>query len=414
MQKEEDIIFRRKNKKVNLDDDTLTAFNFKKEAQIRQTQKQVQPVMDNNTRSSHLKIKQNRKPLDANYELNNRIYQEKNKRIALSEPISTSHQNTKSRSKLGERVNPSANQNNYSNGSRNNYEYQKPKKKKKLFRKILLLLLLLIVGFVAYIFISKQTSAPIKVAVIGVDARENQDESLTRSDALMFVNVGIKENDILMTSIPRDSYTYVPCEDANDKITHAYVYGNIEYGTEENGGVKCTLESIEQLTSFKVEKYIKMNFETTKEVVEFLGGIEIKPTKTFCLPLSEISPELCLTEGEKIKLNGEQALAYSRHRKSDNDFERGKRQQQVVTAMLLKIKNMPLLQWPSAIGQIRSMVETNLNTIDLIKLSLVMINNPNVESYKFEGDGMMENGVYYFGIYESSMLEFQEKIKAIK
>lgn len=394
MFEDDEIIFRSNKRKRNIDEDTLSAFNFKKNTQIHQSRSVVQPKMSQHKKTSHLNIKPNRRPLNENYDLNNRKHQELNKRVALSEPISKSKK---------------------SSNKRSNDDYQiKPRKKRRILLKLIVLILLLLIGFALFVLYTKNTSEPINVVVVGVDARANEDESQTRSDALMLVKTSVKNNEILMSSIPRDTYTYIPCEKTEDKITHAYVYGNLNYGKENNGGIKCILESVEKLTEFKTEKYIKMNFESTQKVVDYLGGVDITPQSTFCLPLKELTPQLCLTEGEKVHLDGKQALAFSRHRKSDSDFERGKRQQQVVVAMLSKIKTMPILEWPNAIGEVKKMVETNLDTVDLIKLASVMINDPKTTSHKFEGEGVLIDGLYYFQIFPNSMKEFQDKANAIK
>lgn len=154
----------------------------------------------------------------------------------------------------------------------------------------------------------------------------------SRSDVNMVLLVNPKTNHIDMISFPRDSFVPNPAlGNGNDKLTHC-----------GNDGVENTMTAIEQVLGFEINFYVKVNFTSVVEMVDALGGITVNVPYAFCEQNSERSfaeEDLqCLEIGEQ-KLNGEQALAFARHRKSDGvgDIGRTHAQQKVIMAMIEKI-----------------------------------------------------------------------------
>ena len=131
-----------------------------------------------------------------------------------------------------------------------------------------------------------------------------------------------------MTSIPRDSYVEIPCFNySKDKITHS-----------NNGGTTCVIESVERMFDMEIPYYVKINFKGVVELVDAIGGIyvdvpvaieEQDSNRRFGAHLIKID------EGYQ-RLNGEQALALSRHRKTlaKGDLGRAEHQQLVIEGIL--------------------------------------------------------------------------------
>lgn len=310
---------------------------------------------------------------------------------------------------------------NFNNGNFN----KKPKKKKtkdkskikKIIKYLLIFLLIAIIALVSYLFYIKATASAVNVVVIGVDQREKQEDAEIRADAVMSVNASTKDNKILIASVPRDTYLYIPCEEQYDKLAHAYAYGAINWD-EKSGGTSCTTQAVSQMFNIDTEKYAKINFSNMVGIINAIGGIDLKATATFCEQNSEDKrkngKELCFEKGEKYHMDGEQALAYARHRKSDDDIQRGLRQQEVFKAMFKQVKSAHFWQWPGIYTRISLMIDTNLTQKEMLQIALIYATNGKMSNFKFNWSGFYQNGIAYVLLDENDVATFTKKINNLE
>ncbi len=167
----------------------------------------------------------------------------------------------------------------------------------------------------------------VSILFVGVDDSETRGQGAegSRSDALMLATLNNKTKTIKLLSIPRDSYVYIPYVGYKDKINHAHAYG----------GTLASIETIEELLDIPVDYYVRMNFNAFIEVVDALGGIEAEVPYAM-LEKDEFDRNTVSLQPGLQTLNGQQALALARTRKQDNDIERGKRQQEILKAIITK------------------------------------------------------------------------------
>src|SRR5690625_1865805 len=167
----------------------------------------------------------------------------------------------------------------------------------------------------------------VSILIMGVDAsekRENADSA--RTDALMLATLNKDEKSVKLLSIPRDSYVYIPEVGYETRINHAHAYG----------GPDATVRTVEELLEIPVDYWVRVDFESFIDVVDALGGIEVEVPYEFREQDSKDRPnQIHLLPGQQL-LDGEEALALARTRKLDNDIERGKRQQQILKAIMEK------------------------------------------------------------------------------
>lgn len=242
------------------------------------------------------------------------------------------------------------------------------------------------------------------VLFIGVDdSRTRNFQKDTRSDALILATFNAKDQSVKMVSIPRDSYVYIPCEDKYDKITHAHAYG----------GVKCTVETVENLFDIHINYYVKMNFYAFMDVVDALGGIEVEVPYDIKEKDSEDHHNAIVLKKGLQKLNGEEALALARTRKKDNDIERGKRQQEILKAILKKASQASsITKYDDVIEAVGNNMKTNF-TFDQIKsLVYYVVSNKNLSIESLHLTGTDSNdGVYYYMLDEQSVQEISETLQ---
>lgn len=162
------------------------------------------------------------------------------------------------------------------------------------------------------------------VLVVGTDQRG---EERSRSDVLMVLSVPKSPSkQATLLTIPRDTYVEIPGH-GMDKITHAYVYGEKKDPGSPLGNIDLTQETVEDFLDIKINAVIEFNFESFREIVDLLGGVEI--------------------DGRRVL--GEEALGIVRNRyREGGDFARTEDQRDVLQSVLAKA---------SSPGAIRSLIE---------------------------------------------------------
>ncbi|MED5051740.1 transcriptional regulator [Anoxybacillus sp. UARK-01] len=315
----------------------------------------------------------------------------------------------------------------------NKRTYRKKQKKKKRRKRILLWILtpilLLVLGATCYAsFLMHKAESVINksyeeikgrdqdrpnlkidnfsILFIGIDdSRSRNFKSDTRSDALMLATFDAKKKSVKLVSIPRDSYVYIPSEERRDKITHAHAFG----------GVKGTIETVEQLFDIQIDYYVKMNFYAFMDVVDALGGIEVEVPYNLKEKDSEDHHNAIVLKKGWQTLNGEQALALARTRKLDNDIERGKRQQEILKAIIKKASSVrSITKYDDLLEAIGDNMKTNL-TFDEMKSLIYYATSSegklNIESLHLQGTDDYIDGVYYYKLDEQSVEEISQELK---
>lgn len=228
----------------------------------------------------------------------------------------------------------------------------------------------------------------VSILLLGIDDSEarQQGDSNSRTDAIMLATLNPKERSVNLVSIPRDSYVYIPEIGKRDKIAHAY----------QHGGVRSTVETIEELLEIPIDYYIRMNFNAFIDVVDELGGITVE------VPYERIEKDE--NDGNNIHLkpgiqtlDGRHALALARTRKLDSDVDRGKRQQMIVQAMVDKaLEASSFLKYGNVIEAIGNNMKTNMTFREMLSfLEYGKGGLPRVENYVLEGEDNWTYGYYY-------------------
>ena len=212
---------------------------------------------------------------------------------------------------------------------------------------------------------SDKIDKPFTLLVMGIDStlKELSKNATGNGDALMLVTFNPKTLNATILSIPRDTYVPIACfaGQRENKITHAAWNGE-----------SCMIRTIENFTGINIDYYVKINFQGVISLVNSLGGIEVDVPIEFCESNSKRSTRdenlICLKKG-KQKLNGEQALALARHRKTllTGDLQRGVNQQLVVQGMLNKLKSIRSAnQLLNILDTVSMSMDTNFTTKQIL------------------------------------------------
>ena len=182
------------------------------------------------------------------------------------------------------------------------------------------------------------------VLLIGTDSRDLSQER-GRSDSMILASINKKTRELTLTSFLRDSYVYIDDEYGYGKLNAAYSYG----------GAGLLMDTIELNYGVRIDDYILISFAACANVIDAVGGVKLDLSDEEADAVNEIlisevnelmgddrNDDLLDCGGEQ-KLDGKQALSYSRIRYVGNaDFERASRQRTVMTQVLKKAAVNPV------------------------------------------------------------------------
>ena len=194
----------------------------------------------------------------------------------------------------------------------------------------------------------------INIMLVGQDRREGENYR-TRSDAMILCTINKQDKTITLTSFMRDLYVNIPGH-GGDKMNAAYAYG----------GMSLLSQTMKENFGIQVDATVEVDFSGFKKVVNALGGIEMHLTAAEVDYMMTANWDGLNTEGWALtpgvnRLNGDQALAYSRIRAIGYDFERTERQRRVISAILAKCKGMDIAQTNSLLWELLPLVATDMS-----------------------------------------------------
>ncbi len=216
------------------------------------------------------------------------------------------------------------------------------------------------------------------IVLLGVDSQDGS-FSNTRSDCIIIVSINKKTNDVNLTSVYRDTYVEIDGHGL-DKITHAYAYG----------GPELAMSTLNKNLDLNITEFVTVNFETVKTVVDSIGGVTIKVTDAEATQISGLS------SGGTYTLDGEQALAYSRIRKIDSDYQRTERMRTVIEAVFDKVKTLGVSELSNFVDTILPLISTNLSSNEIISMlpAVPFYSIKNSEGWPYEVRGISTDAWY--------------------
>lgn len=215
------------------------------------------------------------------------------------------------------------------------------------------------------------------VYISGIDTTGSI-SNVARSDANILATVNTKTHEVLLTSIPRDYYVTLHSKKAKDKLTHSGIYGISE-----------TVTTVEDLLDIDINYYVRVNFTTLIKLVDTLGGVSVYSDYNFS------AGGYTFSKGYN-RLNGNEALAFSRERYSfaDGDNQRVKNQQKVIEAIINKVldSNTILTKYTSILNSMEGSFQTNISQDEVSKLVQDQLNN--MSSWKIINNSLTGKGSY--------------------
>lgn len=178
------------------------------------------------------------------------------------------------------------------------------------------------------------------------------------ADTMIIVHANNKTGKVKMISFPRDLYY------KGNKINNIYK----EYGPEQ----LCA--ELSEITGLSIKKYISIDMFAFIDVINILGGIDVTLKQDLIDPTYKVKNNGVWSTLHYRKgthhLDGVSALRVARSRHGSEAYDRSRRQQLIITAVLNKMKSLnagDISTLYEFVTSVFSYIDTNLTIADLVK-----------------------------------------------
>lgn len=266
----------------------------------------------------------------------------------------------------------------------------------------------------------------INVLLLGIGGTEHG-EGYLLTDSIMIVSYKKSTGRVALISLPRDLYIQMPGESKYEKVNAAYVFGEQKYGN----GLDYAKKTIGYITGLYIDYAAVVDFTAFGTMIDIMDGINIHLDEPFiedkqwwCDENGQNCRSFIVEAGEQT-LDGETALFYVRSRFSSDDFDRARRQQQVMLAIKDRVLSLGVLANPLIINDLFNAVAENVKVDvmpweipSLIKL-VQKANTENIIKKVFDVSAesplyqAMENGIYVILPKDKDLNKIREACQTI-
>lgn len=197
----------------------------------------------------------------------------------------------------------------------------------------------------------------LNVALFGINMKAADDEKMD-SDAVYVLSINLKTKKVQIVSVYGNTQL---CTDSGKVIRMKDAYAE--------GGPQQAIALLNANLDLDIEKYVSVNFKAMADIIDILGGVDIKVTEKELPHVNGYARDIAAMLGEKVTplksagkhtLNGIQAVGYCRIRiTKGGDVKRAKRQKRVIKQMKDKLEAANFSQIDEIMDKVFPEVETN-------------------------------------------------------
>lgn len=195
-----------------------------------------------------------------------------------------------------------------------------------------------------------------------------------RTDVLIVASLDKARGTVMLLSLPRDLFVYIPGWTMNRINTAAQRGDSVGY---PGGGMALLGQTILYNLGIPIHGWARIDFDGFKQVIDTLGGVNVPVTcamqdwRLKDPALDAQNPdnwELYTVQPGVVSMDGDLALWYARSRKRSSDYDRSRRQQIVLRAVFDQALNLNLLpKAPQLYQQGLAMLDTDLTVGDVLQ-----------------------------------------------
>jgi len=232
---------------------------------------------------------------------------------------------------------------------------------------------------------------PVNILLLGSDRRPGESEP-SRTDAVIIARVDPIRHRVALLSLPRDLIVEIPGY-GQTRINAANVWGEIY--SEPGGGIALARKTVSNLLGIPIDHVIYIDFEGYIGMIDSIGGVTVDvPTELYDpeFPTMDYGYTVAHFLPGPQHFDGATALMYSRIRHPDTDFERMRRQQQVLAGVLGQLREQNAIESLKRLEDmttaLRGYVKTDIPEDRLLGLAWALrdITPEQIERYQIEED----------------------------
>ena len=168
-----------------------------------------------------------------------------------------------------------------------------------------------------------------------------------RTDVMLLVVLNTDTSQFSLFSFPRDLWVNIPGV-GEQRLNTAYPFG----------GPQLLSDTLALNFGFRPDHFAMVDFQGFKHLIDVLDGIDVEVTSHTEDECHMNDSGWCVVEPGLTAMNGEEALWYVRARKNSSDFDRNRRGQEVIQAMVEKALR------PSEILNLDNVYRALMRTVD--------------------------------------------------
>ena len=190
---------------------------------------------------------------------------------------------------------------------------------------------------------------PTEVETMVFLGTDEESPNIGRTDTMILVFINQKTSKVSLVSVPRDLFVYLR-DWSMQRINTAFVMG----------GIDLLFNTLEYNLGVRPTKWVLIHFDDFFHFINDIGGLDI--------PVREDHPFECggLYAGI-VHMDGGQTLCYVRIRANTDDFDRSRRQQEVLRVLLRRVMSIDVVtQLPKYYNRYSQTAQTNLSLAEVV------------------------------------------------
>lgn len=297
------------------------------------------------------------------------------------------------------------------------------KKKKKKLKRIILVILLLVVALVicGFLFVTNVlgkvgrvdldqadlginpgVEANLKnyrnIALLGVDARDMDDYSKSRTDAIILVSLNKETKKVRQISVFRDTYLHVDDKIGYDKVTNVHAHK----------GTQGTIHTLNENMDLNIKEVGILNWKSVADIIDGIDGIEVNIKKSEINEMNKYIKDTqrniggskkLIKKAGKQTLNGNQAVTYARirHDSPKGDYRRNERMKIVLTKTMEKAGTLNPFELNKLANEVLPDIKTNMTTNQMMEVlwNLLTYDSGKKGGWPFDVKPWTSYGVWY-------------------
>ena len=229
------------------------------------------------------------------------------------------------------------------------------------------------------------------------------DEAGENTDMLTLCSFNTESGSVHFVQIPRD--TFYRTDKGVGKINRIYRANVSKYGKKR--AAEELMAEMEKAFSIPIDGYVVFDFDTVKDIVSLVGGVPVNVPYDISYFDGKTGEERIIPQGERL-LNGEEAVAFVRHRKSYAEGDLGRLDAQLrflsgLSTVLPKLKKVD--RAVTIYQKILPNLLTNLTEKDIMEVMMAYLKKRNALSVCFmrlPGEACYSDGAWYYVLYREA------------